>query len=95
MPSLLGLGTVDSSLLPVLIDEVFTDWCSIGRFVVFFISGKDNYSCGQTDVVSLLLVDVSNDFCHPSHHRGGLVVLRAFAFYKGVIPFIEVVRPAF
>ena len=55
MPSLLGLGTVDSSLLPVLIDEFFTDWCTTSRVVVFFISGEDNYYCGQTDVVSLLI----------------------------------------
>ena len=82
MPSLLGLGTVDSSLLPVLIDEFFTDWCTTGRFVVLFISGKDTYYCGQTDVVLLLVVDVSDDFFHPSHHREGLVVLRALRFTK-------------
>ena len=95
MPSLLDLGTVDSSLLPVLIDEVFTYWCTIGRFLDDFISGKDNYSCGHIGVVPLLLVDASEEFFHPPHHRGGLVVWRAFALYKGVGPFTEMVRPAY
>ena len=54
MPSLLDLGTVDFSLLPVLIGEVFTYWSSIYQFLEYFISGEDNYSCGQIDVVSLL-----------------------------------------
>ena len=75
MPSLLDLGTVDFSLLPVLIGEVFNDWCSIYQFLEYFINGEDNYSCGQTGVVSLLglfmYVWEESDNVFPSHQLTG------------------------
>ena len=72
MPSLLGLGTVDFSLLPVLIGEVFNDWSSIYQLLEYFINGEDNYSCGQIDVVLLLdlLIYVGKSpmmFFHPTN----------------------------